>query len=352
MFSRPALALLCAIIACCLAAPAAAARPAFGVVSDDVFAGPSDYQERGLAQQRALGITVLRQGFVWGRMEPTPGEFDFALTDRFVLAAARHDIDVMPILIGEPPWATSRPTGNQARAIYPPADMQDFGRFAAAIVRRYGAAGSLWSEHPSVAPRPISIIQIWNEPNTPAYWANAPQARAYATMLTVAAAAIRAADPQVHVLAAGLPPSAGAITPRAYLASLGRLGAFAAVDAVALHPYAGNPAGVIRQLDRARAVIPPDMPVWVTEFGWATGGPLSRGRTVSGKRQAQMIERTLTDLTAGRARWNLHGVIYYAWRDAPIFPGGKDYWGLYTGLLDSAARPKAAAQAFARVALR
>ncbi|MDX6665184.1 MAG: hypothetical protein QOG68_1390, partial [Solirubrobacteraceae bacterium] len=44
------------------------------------------------------------------------------------------------------------------------------------------------------------------------------------------------------------------------------------------------------------------------------------------------------------------GVVYYSWRDVPVNPGGKDFWGLHTGMVTRANRVKPALDAFARAA--
>ena len=50
----------------------------------------------------------------------------------------------------------------------------------------------------------------------------------------------------------------------------------AGFDAVAVHPYAENAAGVEGELSRIRSVMRSNgdarTPVWISELGWATGG--------------------------------------------------------------------------------
>lgn len=72
--------------------------------------------------------------------------------------------------------------------------------------------------------------------------------------------------------------------------------------------------------------------IWVTELGWASDG--SRGAfTVGPERQAQYVLDAITTLGRHAASLNVHGVVYYGWRDARPYAGGKDFWGLHTGLL-------------------
>ena len=57
-----------------LAAPAAAKLPHgfVGVSSEDVFAAPIDYQTSNLSAQAAIGISLMRQTFDWGKIERRP----------------------------------------------------------------------------------------------------------------------------------------------------------------------------------------------------------------------------------------------------------------------------------------
>jgi hypothetical protein len=95
-----------------------------------------------------------------------------------------------------------------------------------------------------------------------------------------------------------------------------------------------------------------DVPIWVTEFGWATRpGPGSK-MTVGPKTQARLLQAALPALAAQRARLRLRGIVYYAWRDAKPYPGGEDFWGLHTGLLDREGDAKPALRSFSRAVHR
>ena len=55
-------------------------------------------------------------------------------------------------------------------------------------------------------------------------------------------------------------------------------------------------------------------------------------------------------LAARRESLGLRGVVYFNWRDLPIAPGGEDYFGLHSGLVDRQNRAKPALGAFERAA--
>lgn len=350
--------LLALILAATLVALAAAPsahgalpRGFFGVVSEDVFAGDFGYQRPMLGQQRATGVTLLRQNFDWKQIERTPGVFDFSMTDRFVLSAAKEGIEVMPLLFGEPAWASSRPPGNGDRATFPPRRVADFARYAAAVAMRYGANGSLWLEHPGVKPRPVRAYQVWNEPNLGVYWGNHPSPKRYAVLLRATHRALHQVQPTADLVTAGLPKSKHGMPLRTFIRRMYAAGARKYIDVLGVNPYAPSLKGIEKQLREARLALPKRArrtPLWITEIGWASGGPPTKGRRVGINGQASLVSRVFRSLANKRKAWRLRGIVYFAWRDAPIYPGGKDFWGLHTGLYRLDGRPKPAALALRR----
>jgi hypothetical protein len=85
--------------------------------------------------------------------------------------------------------------------------------------------------------------------------------------------------------------------------------------------------------------------------GWASGGPASPF-TVGEEGQAERVRETLSALDRRRDELGVRGVIYYSWRDAPVYEGGQDFFGLHTGLLDIDGRPKPALEAYEAAARR
>jgi len=92
--------------------------------------------------------------------------------------------------------------------------------------------------------------------------------------------------------------------------------------------------------------------IWVTEFGWATGGPKSRFK-VGASAQAQRISTSLRSLHRSRGRLGIRGAVYYNWRDGkPYPPLYQDFFGLHTGLLDADGKAKPGLSAFSSAARR
>lgn len=321
-----------------------------GIVSEDAYAGASAYRGNAHTAQRQSGIGLLRQTFTWSNIEPRRGEFDFSATDGFVASAARQRFAVLPVLFGPPAWASSRPTSGGRRGTYPPRRPADMGRFATALVGRYGPAGTFWSAHPDLPRIPIRSWQVWNEPNLEVYWPTGPSPQAYARLLKTVGRAIHAADRGAEVVTAGLPKSRLGMSPEQFVRGLYWARAKSAFDTVAINPYAQTASGVVAILRRVRRVMnaagDPRAGIRATELGWSDTGPRGAFR-LGPAGQARAIGSTIRALARERHRLSLRGFVYYGWRDLPVYAGGKDFWGLHTGLLDIRGDAKPALDAFA-----
>lgn len=319
-----------------------------GLVSEDVFAGDAAYRQRTLRRQARAGVGLLRQTFAWDEIERVEGRYDFSVHDEYVAAAAERGMAILPILF-RPPTFHSRAGPGEQEATHPPRSNEEFARFARALVRRYGPDGELWRERPDLPRAPIRAWQVWNEPNLPVYWGGEPDAGEYGRMLAAVSEAVHAADAEAEVVTAGLPNSRLGIPFSRYLADLLAATSERDFDVLAIHPYARTDDGVLeavagarRALDRAGRT---ERGVWLTEVGWATEGPRSPF-TVGRQAQARLVSSTLRRLAAERERLRVRGLVYFGWKDNPPYAGGKDFWGLHTGLLDIRSRPKPAYRAF------
>jgi hypothetical protein len=304
-----------------------------------------------LAKEADLGVGLLRQTFDWSRIETTVGRYSFAAYDGFVAAAARHGITILPILFNPPPFRSSAPPGTKPGGpTFPPKDAAAMGQFATAVIARYGPKGSLWAQDPRLPKRAIRSWQVWNEPNLPAYWGGTPKASEYSAMLRVVGSAIKKADPGATVVTGGIPNSKLGIPFVDYVKALFAAGAKGTFDALAIHPYAKTEPGVVLAVQDARRLLDSlgakKAELWVTEFGWASGGPGSQF-TVTEATQAAYVKAAVTDLITRRDDLRLRGFVYFNWMDAPPYAGGKDFWGLHTGLNRIDGKPKPARNAFA-----
>ena len=323
-------------------------RDFFGIVSEDVFAGDPDYRRRNLDRQVATGIGLVRQPFRWSQIEKAPGEYDFVYYDEYVAALAERGMELLPTLFEPPPFRSSAPARGRKRGTYPPKRFSDMGDFAAAVARRYGPRGTLWSDRPGLRRKPIRAWQVWNEPNLPAYWPTGPDPKEYARLLEQTSEAIRAVDPEAEIVTAGLPESRLGIPFADFVSGMYEAGADAAFDTLAIHSFAEDERGVLASVGGARDLLErfdEEAKIWVTELGWASDGPKS-AFTVGFDGQAERIRRSLAALAERREDLGIRGVVYFNWKDAEPYPGGTDFWGLHTGLLDIDGRPKPALAAF------
>lgn len=118
----------------------------------------------------------------------------------------------------------------------------------------------------------IEASMIWNEPNNRSHWDFEldPGWAAYARLVQLAGAAIRAERPSMTRVLGGISP----IDPQ-FIANMERQGALSFVDVIAVHgfPLDWNHWSIEEwpnRLEEIRAVT--DKPIWVTEVGASTFG--------------------------------------------------------------------------------
>jgi hypothetical protein len=268
-------ALVALAISLAAAVPADARRAVpqgfYGAVWDAGLARSSPgTRERQWALMARSGVESVRTVFSWDEAQPSPdAPPSFVATDRLVALAARHRMQLVPVVLWTPAWARRDPSLYNS----PPVDPGPYAAYLRALVGRYGPAGSFWAEHPELPRAPLRTWQIWNEPQLQLEW-NAPGwQRGYGELLRASRDAIRAADPGATVVL-------GAVVNVAWdaLDELYREGGIAgAFDVVAVHPYTSSAGRVLEVVRRVRAVMrrrgDARMPIWITELGW----PAARG---------------------------------------------------------------------------
>jgi hypothetical protein len=343
------------VAALCLPAGAAAAVPPdfFGVMANGPLDEPSFALDAESAAMRSDGVQSERMEIAWDLVEPQKGQYDYALTDRKVLAAARAGIDVLALIVRSPAWAAHHP----GQPFSSPRDPADYAAFATTLVARYGPGGTLWAEHPEVAPRPVRAWQVWNEPNLAVYWAEQPFMRGYARLLGAAYAAIKQADPGATVVMAGLANFSWR--------DLGRLFAKGATklrfDVAAVHPFSGRPSNAVKIVTLNRQVLDRNgakrKPIWLTELTWSSAKGKKKNLTknweTSEAGQALRLRQAYRLFVRARRALRLQRIYWYTWvtvdRDSP---NSFDYSGLRTLRPDGSVVDKPAASAFRAVVRR
>ena len=323
-----------------------------GVVSDETFASlGSGSGSAYLDSIKNAGVGLLRQKFDWDFLTfgNGPANVNWSYLDRFMTATAQAGITVMPVLFDPPASMTTAPPAGAQRGSYPPRDLGAIGDFGAMLAAHYGTNGSFWAENPQLPRHPITAWQIWNEPSLPVYWEPKPSAASYVQMLRLASQKIKAVDPNAEIITAGLPDSRikGSVPLLKYIKQMYRAGAAGAFDTLAVNGYAPTGGAVAKLIAHIRKVVNRyggrKTALRVSEFGWADRGPEHpRGRFTVGKKQGPYTYQAIRSLWKARKHLKLRGIVYYDWRDQPVYAGGKNFWGLHTGLLTLNGKPKPA----------
>jgi hypothetical protein len=258
----------------------------------------------------AAGMTWIRADFYWSAIELQQGHFSWTATDTFVHAATARGLRILALPDYTPSWARSGPTDK-----YPPRNPADFATFVRAAAQRY-------------APMGVHAWEIWNEPNNAAFWAPSADPVAYTTLLKLAYAAIKSADPSASVVTGGLSPAADNgrdVAPLTFVTQMYAHGARGSFDAVGYHPYS-YPYAPMYSASWNTFFRTPDLyalmarngdgakRVWGTEVGFPTG---TATKAVTEATQAAYIGAAIDQWSS----WSFHGpIMFYTIRDLGTDP--------------------------------
>jgi len=254
---------------------------------------------------------------------------NFAETDRIVGAAAGARVRVLPVLVRAPAWAAG---GDEREGAVPAADQ--YGAWVGEVVRRYGPSGSFWAENPAIPKVPVRQWQVWNEPDITRYL-TPPAGRswpgAYVPLLRAGAAAIRRADRDATVVAAGLTNKSWEDLGRLY-----RAGGRKHFDAAAIHPFSARVSNVVKIVRLARRTMrrrgDGRKPLFLTEVSWSSGkgrSTFNYGWETTERGQAARLRQAFTALARERRRLRIGGVWWYTWLSPAL---GDDESFSYGGL--------------------
>jgi hypothetical protein len=98
---------------------------------------------------------------------------------------------------------------------------------------------------------------------------------------------------------------------------------------------------LVREIQRAGD----DASLWITEVGWASGGPAS-SLNPGPEGQADRLANAYGYFLAQRKRLRIKTVDWYSWRDGPDSGSTGCPWCPESGLLDADGTPKPAFAAF------
>jgi hypothetical protein len=269
--------------------------------------GVPETTDRDLGIMQSAGFGWAKLMVPWRAVEwSCKGCLDWTDLDRTVAAASAKGVKLLVRVDFSPPWASITQTDDS-----PPANPDDYVDFTKQLVGRYGASSSIGRVH---------ALEVWNEPNLMRSWGDQPidrkAASDYAYLLKETYKAVKAVDPDITVVTAGMSPTAttdGTAQPDdVYLDWLFRAGIKGYYDVLGLHGAGyGNPPETellsvkgydypsfyFRRVEQLRKIQEQygdgDKQIWLLEFGWTTDtqNPEYSWYAVSPEQQADYVVR-------------------------------------------------------------
>lgn len=306
----PCLLTILALVA--VLAPAAGAAPLGGIQSVSVGSASSGAAgDRMLDQAKATGAKLIRINAIWSSLEPRQGQQDasyLASVDRLVDGASQRGMRTLLLVVGTPCWASSatgkdcgRAGANDSDATrYPPSNPADFVKVSTFLAARYGSK--------------LAAFEVWNEPDqsNELYWAGPDKVKRYVALVKAAYQPLKAANPQMTVLAGAFVGPNGK-----WLQAMYDQGVKGFYDALSVHFYdlPLQALQVTRQVERKNG---DKVPMWLAETGFDSC--YVKGRKDAASDHACLTQagqaQALTDLFAAtRSTSWLKAIVVYTMRD-------------------------------------
>lgn len=315
---------------------ASSSTPEYGLHQDLTFDGYAWRRDQAMNIASSMHAQISRNSFLWAKIEPKQGTFDWTVPDAVVQGLGSRGIEPLFVLYGSPSWANGTDPSTPDASLYvPPAGkafdtwLDKYAAFVRQAVLRYRGSVQKW--------------EIWNEPNERYFWKPRPDVALYARFYTRIRQTILGADPKAQVAVGGLAGLCCSIDIPgvSFLDKL--LAQKAPIDNVAIHPYPGkgqspdvhiaweNNFDDIAMIRQHLVQAGKPVPIWVTEWGWSSAA-------VGSANQANYLARSLDLLRTA-----------YPYVTVATYFLDYDRGTTYEqGLFDSSFRPKPAADAFKR----
>jgi polysaccharide biosynthesis protein PslG len=284
--------------------------------NDNAVRGEQLSEEADARLTEGVGAGISRLGLDWRAIEPSRDVYHWERYDRLYKALLERGIRPLFVLAYAPSWTWDPLSLCAYYCHYPPARqyLGEWRELAGLAAARYPEAAG---------------IEIWNEPNEVDFWKPAPDVARYTELLITAYDGIKAANPDMTVVSAGVSNRGGGIFQgnvpmRMFLNGIYDHGGGGHFDALGLHGYPGTLEfeEYERTLREAREVRnargDPRMPLWVTETGFSTtdDDPLFR---VTENEQATAIADNYRRL---KAEPDVDAIIFHALIEPP--EGGRN----------------------------
>lgn len=294
-------------------------------------------RDRTVRMAREAGIVWAKQQFSWEEIEKRKNQFDWEKSDQIIATFEKYGLQIIARLDRPPAWSRKDKSIPQA----PPDDLNDYGDFIEAFVRRYIGR--------------VNYIQIWNEPNIFPEWGNRPVDPAgYAAMLKLAYARAKAANPNVRVLSAPLAITLGEgwaadspywrnMNDLDYLEALYQAGIKDSFDILSANAFGlratpDDPPDP-NQLNFQRVVLARQImekygdankAIWINEYGWnAAPADFPKDILYWGRvTEQEQADYTVRGIQQARTHWPWVGVfnIWYFRQVGDIPPDRADYY--------------------------
>ena len=221
----------------------------YGICAHISRHGEHDLADKQLKLMNDAGIAWVRTDFDWSGVQKAKGDnWDFSMLDATVAKAAAADINILPILAYDVPWASP---------VYE--NIDQWLEYVRRTVIRYKDQLRYW--------------EVWNEPDGAGFWYQNPNPEQYAMVLKATYAEIKKIDPDLTVLISGFSG-----IPFEFIEGVYKAGCAEYFDIMAVHPYrypnTPESSYYMDDLDKLRKLMAKygdeQKKVWITEIGWPT----------------------------------------------------------------------------------
>ena len=229
-------------------------------------------REQMLSLMQRIGISYIREGFLWHLIQPTQDQWQWDRYDDLVQRATTHGIAVLPVLGFSSEWASTAPNDLPAikRRQWLPEETA-WATYVQTTINRYKNQIQHW--------------EVWNEPNWKTFFQPEPDAQQFAQLMNMTYAPAKLADPNCKLISAGLAPgeSINPTRPSEYeslfLQAIQNL-TTVPFDIIGYHPYTIFRHGVTNNkttddtnkiiFEHLQSNVTSTTPIWHTEVGCST----------------------------------------------------------------------------------